>query len=66
MLAEGSDASGASTTRELDEQSGGRIGAGIARPGASDVLRAHAELMQEIAAIVKKNRWTQTEAAQLR
>jgi predicted XRE-type DNA-binding protein len=27
-------------------------------------LRARAELMQQIAAIVKKNRWTQTEAAQ--
>lgn len=26
-------------------------------------LRARAELMQQIAAIVKKNRWTQTEAA---
>ena len=27
-------------------------------------LRARAELMQQIAAIVKTNRWTQTEAAQ--
>jgi predicted XRE-type DNA-binding protein len=27
-------------------------------------LRVRAELMQQIAAIVKKNRWTQTEAAQ--
>ena len=27
-------------------------------------LRARAELMQQIAAIVKKNLWTQTEAAQ--
>ena len=27
-------------------------------------LRARADLMQQIAAIVKKNRWTQTEAAQ--
>ena len=27
-------------------------------------LRARTELMQQIAAIVKKNRWTQTEAAQ--
>ena len=27
-------------------------------------LRARAELMQQIATIVKKNRWTQTEAAQ--
>jgi predicted XRE-type DNA-binding protein len=27
-------------------------------------LRARAELMQQIAAVVKKNRWTQTEAAQ--
>jgi len=27
-------------------------------------LRARAELMQQIAAIVKRNRWTQTEAAQ--
>jgi predicted XRE-type DNA-binding protein len=26
-------------------------------------LRARAELMQQIAAVVKKNRWTQTEAA---
>jgi predicted XRE-type DNA-binding protein len=26
-------------------------------------LRARAELMQQIAALVKKNRWTQTEAA---
>jgi predicted XRE-type DNA-binding protein len=27
-------------------------------------LRARAELLQQIAAIVTKNRWTQTEAAQ--
>ena len=27
-------------------------------------LRARAELMQQVAAVVKKNRWTQAEAAQ--
>ena len=36
--------------------------ADIPEPAAN--LRARAELMQQIAAIVKKNRWTQTEAAQ--
>lgn len=33
-------------------------------PGPPANLRARAELMQQIAAIVKKNRWTQTEAGQ--
>jgi predicted XRE-type DNA-binding protein len=33
-------------------------------PAQAANLRARAELMQQIAAIVKKNRWTQTEAAQ--
>jgi len=33
-------------------------------PAQAANLRARAELMQQIAAIVKKTRWTQTEAAQ--